>query len=78
MRIMGHMKRVHHLDPELFDHFVRSGVYREYGQRFLPASLVDEVDEQALLEIKPAAVDPPDPETRAMRRQQLRPEYQRG
>ncbi|MDZ7825074.1 MAG: HD domain-containing phosphohydrolase [Gammaproteobacteria bacterium] len=36
MEIMGRMKRGNHLDPQLFDLFVRSGVYRQYAERFLP------------------------------------------
>ncbi|MGB1028005.1 MAG: HD-GYP domain-containing protein, partial [Rhodospirillaceae bacterium] len=31
MSIMGKMKEFNHLDPALFDLFVRSGVYRKYG-----------------------------------------------
>ena len=43
MAIMAHMKRGHHLDPELMDLFVTSGVYRRYAERYLPPDLVDEV-----------------------------------
>jgi hypothetical protein len=53
MRIMGNMKRDNHLDPDLFDVFVRSGVYRTYGERYLPPALLDTVDEEALLAIQP-------------------------
>lgn len=57
MRIMGAMKRDNHLDPDLFDLFVTSGAYREYGARFLDPSLLDEVDEAALLAIRPNAFE---------------------
>jgi hypothetical protein len=53
MRIMGNMKRDNHLDPDLFDVFVRSGVYRKFGERYLPPALLDTVDEAELLAIKP-------------------------
>jgi hypothetical protein len=53
MKIMGNMKRDNHLDPDLFDVFVRSGVYRKFGERYLPAPLLDTVDEAALLAIVP-------------------------
>ena len=53
MKIMGFMKQDNHLDPELFDLFVSSRVYREYAERFLPAELIDAVDEEALLKIQP-------------------------
>ncbi|MEM6733912.1 MAG: HD domain-containing phosphohydrolase [Myxococcota bacterium] len=53
MRIMGFMKRDNHVDPDLFDLFVNSGVYREYAARYMPKALVDEVDEAALLAVEP-------------------------
>lgn len=33
-----------HIDPHLFDLFLRSGVYLSYAQRFLPAHQIDPVD----------------------------------
>jgi HD-GYP domain-containing protein (c-di-GMP phosphodiesterase class II) len=75
MRIMGFMKRDNHLDPGLFDHFVRSGVYREYGEKYLPAELVDHVDEQALLAISPKPIELPDESRRAGLKRRLLPEY---
>jgi HD-GYP domain-containing protein (c-di-GMP phosphodiesterase class II) len=75
MRIMGFMKRDNHLDPDLFDHFVRSGVYREYGCKYLPPELVDEVDEAALLSIVPKPIDLPQEAVRVIRKHQLLREY---
>jgi hypothetical protein len=75
MRIMGFMKRDNHLDPALFDQFVRSGVYRRYAEQYLPASLIDAVDEAALLAIVPKPVALPPEETRATRLRELLPEY---
>lgn len=76
MRIMGFMKRDNHLDPELFDLFVRSGVYREYGHRYLPVELIDEVDEAALLAIEPKPVELPPVEFRNERRKGFLPQYE--
>lgn len=77
MRIMAFMKRDNHLDPELFDLFVTSGVYREYAKKFLPPALLDEVDEAALLGVTPKAFSAPDPEVRKERKRQFLSEYQR-
>lgn len=46
IRIMGLMKKDQHIDPELFALFLRSGVYREYAERYMPKELIDEVDIQ--------------------------------
>ena len=76
MRIMGFMKRDNHLDPDIFDHFVRSRVYLEYAKRFLDESLMDEVDEQALLAIQPKEYQLPDAESRRHRWQGFLPEFE--
>ena len=44
IRIMFMMKEDQHIDPDLFDLFVRSGVYREYAKRFMRAEQIDAVD----------------------------------
>jgi hypothetical protein len=75
MRIMGFMKKDNHLDPEIFDHFVRSGLYRAYGEKYLPPELLDEVDEQALLAISPRPIDMPDEAVRAVRQRELLAPY---
>ena len=49
MKIMGFMKTDNHTDPELFELFVESGVYREYAENFLDPDQIDEVDHDALL-----------------------------
>ena len=53
MQIMGTMKRTNHLDPDVFNLFVESGCYRDYATQQLDASLIDEVDEAALIAITP-------------------------
>jgi HD-GYP domain-containing protein (c-di-GMP phosphodiesterase class II) len=75
MAIMGRMKRGNHLDPDLFDLFVRSGVYRDYARRFMKPELIDEVDEAALLAIEPEPFELPPPEVRAERWLDFREEY---
>lgn len=75
MSIMGRMKADNHLDPDLFDVFVRSGVYRRYGERYLPANLIDEVDEAALLAIRPKPFSLPPPEERRRRHKGFIPPY---
>lgn len=42
--ILGKMAVGGHIDPDLFDVFVRQQVYLEYANRFLPAEQMDEVD----------------------------------
>ena len=44
IRIMSYMKRDRHIDPDLFELFLRSGIYLEYGRRFLQADQLDDVD----------------------------------
>ncbi len=44
IKIMSLMKKDQHIDPDLFDLFLRAGVYRQYAERFMKAELLDEVD----------------------------------
>jgi HD-GYP domain-containing protein (c-di-GMP phosphodiesterase class II) len=41
--IMARMSREGHIDPDLFDLFLTSGVYREYAEKFLSPDQIDEV-----------------------------------
>jgi HD-GYP domain-containing protein (c-di-GMP phosphodiesterase class II) len=75
MTIMGHMKRDNHLDPDLFDVFVRSRIYRRFGERYLPPHLLDEVDEAKLLAIKPKEFKLPPSEERQKRKRAFIPPY---
>jgi hypothetical protein len=75
MHIMGAMKRDNHLDPELLDHFVSSGVYRRYAERYLGAELIDAVDEAALLAIRPKPFELPPEEVRKRRWEGFLPQY---
>jgi hypothetical protein len=53
MAIMAKMKAENHLDPDLLDLFVKSGVYKEYAKKFMSPEQIDEVDEEAILAVKP-------------------------
>jgi len=54
VKIMSFMKKDAHIDGDLFELFLRSGVYKDYAERFLDPAQVDEVDISQYLE-KPAA-----------------------
>ncbi len=75
MRIMGFMKRDNHLDPDLLDLFVRSGLYKQYASMFLPPEQIDEVDEEALLSIVPRSFLLPAEKIRAKQWIGFLPEY---
>ena len=49
LRIMSMMRNERHIDAELFDLFLQTGVYRTYAERFLDRSQVDAVDIQQYL-----------------------------
>ena len=42
--IMGFMKKDRHVDPDLFDLFLKSGVYLRYAERFCAPEQIDKVD----------------------------------
>ena len=44
LRILGLMKLDQHIDPDLFDVFIREEVYLKYAERFLEPGQIDEVD----------------------------------
>jgi HD-GYP domain-containing protein (c-di-GMP phosphodiesterase class II) len=44
LRIMSFMRNDQHIDADLFDLFLQSGVYRTYGERYLDPAQVDAVD----------------------------------
>lgn len=44
IRIMSFMKKEQHIDADLFDLFLSSGAWLEYGRRHLQAEQLDEVD----------------------------------
>ncbi|MBX7199640.1 MAG: GAF domain-containing protein [Rhodospirillaceae bacterium] len=44
LKILSFMKKDKHVDPDLFDLFLRSGAYLEYAEQFLRPEQVDKVD----------------------------------
>jgi HD-GYP domain-containing protein (c-di-GMP phosphodiesterase class II) len=50
LEIMWRMKQSGHIDPELFDLFLTSGVYRDYANRFITREQIDEVDVECYIE----------------------------
>jgi len=45
--IMARMKKEKHIDPDLFDLFLESGVYRDYAERYMEKRFIDAVDVRA-------------------------------
>lgn len=50
LKIMGYMKRDHHIDPDIFDIFIKNKVYLDYAEEFLDPEQIDLVDEKAILD----------------------------
>ena len=48
LHIMGQMKLDNHIDPDLFDVFMRQKVYQRYAKAFLDPEQIDEVDESRI------------------------------
>ena len=53
IKIMSFMKKDKHIDSDLFDLFLRSGVYKKYAERFLLPEQIDDVNIEQYLS-KPA------------------------
>ena len=49
MRIMGFMKNDYEIDQDLFEIFVKEGVYKKYAEKYLGDDQLDKVDEAAVL-----------------------------
>jgi HD-GYP domain-containing protein (c-di-GMP phosphodiesterase class II) len=47
--IMVGMVKSHHVDPEIFELFLRAGVHLDYAQRFMQPAYIDQVDVDAVL-----------------------------
>ena len=52
MRIMGFMKNDYHIDEDLFEIFVNSGVYKKYAEDHVASNQIDKIDEKAVLGTK--------------------------
>src|SRR5205085_2268830 len=51
--ILGRMKEGGHIDPDLFDIFVREKVYLQYAREFLDPEQIDKVDDSRIPGYKP-------------------------
>ena len=49
MRIMGFMKNDYEIDSELFEIFVKEGVYKQYAHKYIEKTQIDSVDEPSVL-----------------------------
>ncbi len=49
LQIMDDMKKDQHIDPDLFDIFVRQKVYLQYAEEFLDPDQIDSINESKLL-----------------------------
>jgi len=56
VKILSFMKKDQHIDPDLFELFLTSGVYKEYAAQFLTPDQIDEVDISHYLAKEPAKV----------------------
>ncbi|PKO25824.1 MAG: phosphohydrolase [Betaproteobacteria bacterium HGW-Betaproteobacteria-8] len=48
LHILGKMKLDNHIDPDLFDIFIREKLYMRYAEKFLEPEQIDEVDESRI------------------------------
>ena len=51
IRILASMRDDRHIDADLFEIFLRSGVYLDYARRFMPTELVDAVNVEDFLPV---------------------------
>jgi HD-GYP domain-containing protein (c-di-GMP phosphodiesterase class II) len=49
LKIMSYMKKEHHIDPDLFDIFVKQKVYLKYAEEFLDPEQIDNINEQDVI-----------------------------
>jgi HD-GYP domain-containing protein (c-di-GMP phosphodiesterase class II) len=48
LKIMGFMKKENHIDPDIFDIFIKNKVYLDYAEEFLDPEQIDEIDESII------------------------------
>lgn len=48
LHILGKMKLDNHIDPDVFDLFIREKIYLKYAEKFLEAQQIDKVDESSI------------------------------
>lgn len=50
MGILSRFSANGHVDPDIFEIFTRAGVWRKYGEAFLDANQIDDVDVEQVLQ----------------------------
>ena len=75
MQIMGKMKQNNHFDTDIFDLFIKSKTYLKYAKEYLSPDLIDYVNEEELLNIKPIPFELPEIEYRKKRWDSFLPQY---
>jgi HD-GYP domain-containing protein (c-di-GMP phosphodiesterase class II) len=53
LQILGKFKEGGHIDPDLFDIFIRQKVYQRYAEQFLDANQIDRIDENKIPGYRP-------------------------
>lgn len=49
LNILGNMKLNHHIDPDVFDLFIREKIYLRYAEMFLDPEQIDVIDESKII-----------------------------
>ena len=49
LRIMQEMKNTGHLDPDVYEVFIKSGVYMEYAKEYMEPNQLDEFNPEEFL-----------------------------
>ena len=49
MRIMGYMKNDYEIDADLFEIFVKEGVYKKYAKKYVDKNQIDDIDNKEIL-----------------------------
>ncbi len=53
LTILGKMKLDNHIDPDIFDLFIREKIYLKYAEKFLESQQMDEIDENNIPGYRP-------------------------
>jgi HD-GYP domain-containing protein (c-di-GMP phosphodiesterase class II) len=57
LRIMSFMRNDQHIDADLFELFLRSGIFRDYAEQFLDPGQIDAVDIRTYLSSEGMSID---------------------
>ena len=49
LSIMKYMKNTGHIDPDLYEVFIRAGVYKEYAEQYVSKEQIDEINPEDYL-----------------------------